>query len=64
MAIATEAEFDAKERRIDDLVEQAAKLVADLNATVADMKKILEAASANVEAQQEISAEGRRGRGG
>ena len=64
MAIATEAEFDAKEKRIDDLVEQAAKLVADLNATVADMKKILEAASANVEAQQEISAEGRRGRGG
>jgi hypothetical protein len=60
----TEAEFDAKERRIDDLVEQAAKLVADLNATVSDMKKILEAASANVEAQQEISAEGRRGRGG
>ena len=64
MATATEAEFDAKEKRIDNLVEQAAKLVADLNATVADMKKILEAASANVEAQQEISAEGRRGRGG
>jgi ABC-type transporter Mla subunit MlaD len=57
---ATEAEFDAKERRIDDLVEQAAKLVADLNSTVADMKRILEAASANVEAQQEISARGRK----
>jgi ABC-type transporter Mla subunit MlaD len=50
----TDAEFDAKEKRIDDLVAQAAKLVADLNETVADMKRILDAAAqAATEAQQQ-----------
>jgi len=54
-------ELLAKDRRIDDLVAQAEKLVTDLNVTVADMKRILAAAQANVEVQQKIS---RRGRGG
>lgn len=31
----------AKDKRIDDLVLQAEKLVADLNVTVSDMKRIL-----------------------
>jgi hypothetical protein len=55
-----DAELIAKDRRINDLVEQAEKLVADLNETVADMKKILTAAAANGEAQQKISREGRK----
>jgi len=54
-------ELLAKDRRIDDLVAQAEKLVTDLNVTVADMKRILAVAQANVEVQQKIS---RRGRGG
>ena len=56
------AELLAKDRRIDDLVAQAAELVANLNETVTDMKAILKAAAANVAAQQEISEEGRGGR--
>ena len=58
-----QAELLAKDKRIDDLVAQAEKLVTDLNATVADMKRILTAAQANVERQQQISAGG-AGRGG
>lgn len=54
------AEFLAKDKRIDDLVAQAENLVADLNATVADMKRILSAAQANVEQQKRISADGQR----
>jgi hypothetical protein len=54
-------ELIAKDRRIDDLVAQAEKLVTDLNVTVADMKRILAVAQVNVEVQQKIS---RRGRGG
>jgi hypothetical protein len=53
-------ELVAKDRRIDDLVAQAEKLVTDLNVTVADMKRILAAAQANVDAQQQAS---RRDRG-
>jgi hypothetical protein len=53
-------ELIAKDRRIDDLVAQAEKLVTDLNVTVADMKRILAAAQANVDAQQQAS---RRDRG-
>jgi ABC-type transporter Mla subunit MlaD len=52
------AELLAKDRRIDDLVAQAEALVSDLNATVADMRRILAAAQANVERQKQISAEG------
>lgn len=40
-------ELARKDRRIDDLVRQAEKLVSDLNLTVADMKRILEAAAAD-----------------
>ena len=54
------AELLAKDKRIDDLIEQAAELVANLNETVTDMKAILKAAAANVVAQQEISKETRR----
>lgn len=57
------AELAAKDRRIDELVAQAAKLVDDLDATVSDMKAILAAASANVAAQQQISQESRDTRG-
>jgi hypothetical protein len=56
------AELIAKDKRIDDLVAQAEKLVADLNATVTDMKAILVAAGRNVAAQQEMTAEERRDR--
>ncbi len=62
MTAAKKAERDdliAKDRRIDDLVAQAENLVRDLNVTVADMKRILAAAQANVEVQQQISREGR-----
>jgi hypothetical protein len=62
MTAAKRAERDeliAKDKRIDDLVEQAEKLVTDLNVTVADMKRILAAAQANVEMQQQISEDGR-----
>jgi hypothetical protein len=55
-------EMAVKDRRIDDLVAQAAKLVADLNETVAGMKEILAAAGAAVEVQQAINA-GRRADG-
>ena len=51
------ADLLAKDARIDTLVAQAAKLVADLNATVADMKQILTHAARNVVEQQQISAE-------
>jgi len=56
------AELIAKDQRIDDLVAQAEKLVADLNDTVTDMKAILVAAGRNVAAQQEMTAEERRDR--
>jgi ABC-type transporter Mla subunit MlaD len=56
------AELIAKDKRIDDLVAQAEKLVADLNDTVTDMKAILVAAGRNVAAQQEMTAEERRDR--
>jgi uncharacterized iron-regulated protein len=62
MTAAKRAERDeliAKDRRIDDLVAQAEELVTDLNTTVADMKRILAAAQANVEMQQQIREEGR-----
>jgi uncharacterized iron-regulated protein len=62
MTAAKRAERDeliAKDRRIDDLVAQAEELVTDLNTTVADMKRILAAAQANVEMQQQIRDEGR-----
>jgi hypothetical protein len=54
------ADLAAKDRRIDDLVLKAAKLVEDLNATVTDMKRILSLASAQV---QEARDEQRRERG-
>ena len=54
------AELAAKDKRIEDLVAQAATLVADLSVTVADMKSILVAASQNVAAQQQLSARTRR----
>lgn len=38
---ASRADLAAKDKRIDDLVLQAEKLVADLNCTVGDMKRIL-----------------------
>jgi hypothetical protein len=50
-------EMAAKDRRIDGLVAQAANLVADLTATVTDMRAILAAAGAAVEVQQKINAE-------
>jgi hypothetical protein len=62
MTAAKRAERDeliAKDRRIDDLVAQAEELVTDLNTTVADMKRILAAAQANVEMQQQVREEGR-----
>jgi hypothetical protein len=52
--------LDAKDRRIDDLVLQAEKLVMDLNSTVSDMKRILSMASQQV---QEAKDEQQRGRG-
>jgi hypothetical protein len=51
------AEMAVKDRRIDGLVTQAAKLVADLGETVVRMKEILAAAGAAVEVQQKINAE-------
>jgi hypothetical protein len=62
MTAAKRAERDeliAKDKRIDDLVEQAEELVTDLNTTVADMKRILAAAQANAEMQEQIREEGR-----
>jgi hypothetical protein len=50
----------AKDRRIDDLVLQAEKLVADLNATVGDMRRILGIAAQQV---QEARDGQRRDRG-
>jgi hypothetical protein len=52
--------LDAKDKRIDDLVLRAEKLVMDLNVTVSDMKRILSAASQQV---QEARDEQQRGRG-
>lgn len=49
----------AKDKRIDALVLQAEKLVADLNATVLDMRQILGIAAQQVE---EARDEQRRGR--
>jgi len=49
----------AKDRRIDDLVLQAEKLVGDLNATVSDMRRILGIAAQQV---QEAKDEQRRDR--
>lgn len=43
------ADLAAKDRRIDDLVLQAEKLVGDLNSTVSDMKRILSLASQQVQ---------------
>jgi hypothetical protein len=43
----------AKDRRIDDLVSQAGQLVADLDETVANMKRILGVASQAKEAEDE-----------
>lgn len=40
-------ELARKDRKIDDLVRQAEKLVSDLTVTVTDMKRILEAAAAD-----------------
>lgn len=54
------ASLAAKDKRIDDLVLQAEKLVSDLNATVSDMKRILSMASRQV---QEARDEQQRGRG-
>jgi hypothetical protein len=53
-------ELAAKDKRIDDLVLQAEQLVADLNSTVTDMKRILRIASAQV---QEARDEQQRDRG-
>jgi ABC-type transporter Mla subunit MlaD len=53
-------ELAAKDKRIDDLVLQAEQLVADLNSTVSDMKRILRIASQQV---QEARDEQRRDRG-
>jgi ABC-type transporter Mla subunit MlaD len=53
-------ELAAKDKRIDDLVLQAEQLVADLNRTVSDMKRILSIASAQV---QEARDEQQRDRG-
>lgn len=55
------ADLAAKDRRIDDLVLQAEKLVGDLNATVLDMRRILGIAAQQV---QEARDEQERGRGG
>jgi hypothetical protein len=62
MTAAKRAERDeliAKDRRIDDLVAQAEELVTDLNTTVADMKRILAAAQANAEMQEQVREDGR-----
>ena len=56
----TRADLAAKDQRIDDLVMRAEKLVADLNLTVSDMKRILSLASQQV---QEARDEQHRGRG-
>jgi ABC-type transporter Mla subunit MlaD len=50
----------AKDKRIDDLVLQAEKLVGDLNDTVSDMRRILGIAAQQV---QEARDEQRRDRG-
>lgn len=50
----------AKDRRIDDLVLQAEKLVSDLNSTVSDMRRILGIAARQV---QEARDEQQRDRG-
>lgn len=55
-----QASLDAKDKRIDDLVLQAEKLVHDLNSTVSDMKRILSIASQQV---REARDEQQRGRG-
>ena len=54
------ADLAAKDKRIDDLVLQAEKLVNDLGSTVIDMKRILSMASEQV---QEARNEQRRDRG-
>ena len=54
------ADLAAKDKRIDDLVLQAEKLVADLNVTVGDMRRILGIAAQQV---QEARDEQQRGRG-
>lgn len=56
----SKAILDAKDKRIDDLVLQAEKLVADLNSTVSDMRRILGIAAQQV---QEARDEQQRGRG-
>jgi len=54
-----QADLDAKDKRIDALVLQAERLVADLNGTVSDMKRILGVAAQQV---QEARDEQRRER--
>lgn len=56
----TEESLAAKDRRIDALVLQAEKLVADLNETVSDMRRILGIAAQQA---QEARDEQRRDRG-
>lgn len=57
MAADLPAELLAKDKRIDDLIEQAAGLVANLTGIAADLKLTLAAAQANLQAQQQISAD-------
>jgi ABC-type transporter Mla subunit MlaD len=54
----------AKDRRIDDLVLQAEKLVADLNLTVSDMRQILGIAAQQVQEARDEQQRGRREPGG
>lgn len=53
------AEMLAKDKRIDELILQAADLVANLTGIASDLKLTLAAAQANLAAQQKISADSR-----
>jgi ABC-type transporter Mla subunit MlaD len=53
------AELAAKDERIDELIAQSADLVSDLNSTVADMKRILAAATDSIAEQRRHREEGR-----
>lgn len=55
------AELLAKDRRIDELIEQGDRLISDLNATVIDMKRILAAASETIETQRHRGGRGKPG---
>jgi hypothetical protein len=54
------AEILAKDRRIDELVDQADKLIADLGAITAALKERLKSAQGDVDQQKKITAKGRK----